>query len=57
MYDTSLSKICQGYGAMQKENKRCIPKEGMPLLTPDFGTCHGGVLQRKKGSALYDRWI
>ena len=30
MYDTSLSKIYQGYGAMQKENKRCIPKEGMP---------------------------
>ena len=30
MYDTSLSKIHQGYGAMQKENKRCIPKEGMP---------------------------
>ena len=31
MYDTTLSKICQGYGAMQKEkNKRCIPKEGMP---------------------------
>ena len=26
----SLSKIYQGYGAMQKENKRCIPKEGMP---------------------------
>ena len=30
MYDTSLSKIYQGYGAMQKQNKRCIPKEGMP---------------------------
>ena len=30
MYDTSLSKIYQGYGAMQKENKRCIPKEDMP---------------------------
>ena len=30
MYDTSLSKIHQRYGAMQKENKRCIPKEGMP---------------------------
>ena len=30
MYDTSLSKIHQGYGPMQKENKRCIPKEGMP---------------------------
>ena len=30
MYDTSLSKTFQGYRAMQKENKRCIPKEGMP---------------------------
>ena len=30
MYDTSLSKMYQGYVAMQKENKRCIPKEGMP---------------------------
>ena len=31
MYDTTLSqKTYQGYGAMQKENKRCIPKEGMP---------------------------
>ena len=29
MYDTSLSKIYQGYGAMQKENKRCILKEGI----------------------------
>ena len=30
-YDTSLTKrLNQGYGAMQKENKRCIPKEGMP---------------------------
>ena len=23
-------KTYQGYRAMQKENKRCIPKEGMP---------------------------
>ena len=30
MYDTSLSEMHQGYGAMQKEIKRCIPKEGMP---------------------------
>ena len=29
MYDTSLSKIYQGYGAMRKENKRCIHKKGM----------------------------
>ena len=27
------------------------------LLTPNFGTCQGRVLQRRKGSALYDRWI
>ena len=39
MYDTSLSKIYQGYGAMQKENKRCIPKEGMP---------HASACQKKK---------
>ena len=30
-YDTSLvKKLHQGYGAMQKGIKRCIPKEGMP---------------------------
>ena len=39
MYDTSLSKIYQGYGAMQKENKRCIPKEGMP---------HASACQKKE---------
>ena len=27
------------------------------MLTPDFGTCQGGVLRRRKGSALYDQWI
>ena len=27
------------------------------MLTPDLGTCQGRVLQRRKGSALYDRWI
>ena len=27
------------------------------MLTPNFGTCQGRVLQRRKGSALYDRWI
>ena len=27
------------------------------MLTPDFGTCQGRVLQRRKGSASYDRWI
>ena len=39
MYDTSLSKTYQGYGAMQKENKRCIPKEGMP---------HASACQQKR---------
>ena len=27
------------------------------MLTPDFGTCQGRVLQRGKSSALYDQWI
>ena len=26
------------------------------MLTPDFGTCQGRVLQGRKSSALYDRW-
>ena len=40
MTPPSLSKIYQGYGAMQKENKRCIPKEGMP---------HASACQKKRG--------
>ena len=43
MYDTSLSKIYQGCGAMQKKKnnyKRCIPKEGMP---------HASACQKKEG--------
>jgi hypothetical protein len=32
MYDTSLSKICQGYGAMQKENKDAYPKKVCHML-------------------------
>ena len=39
MYDTSLSKICQGYGLCKKKNKRCIPKEGMP---------HASACQKKE---------
>ena len=27
------------------------------MLTPNFGTCQGKVLQRRKGFAPYDRWI
>jgi hypothetical protein len=27
------------------------------VLTPNFDTCQGRVLQRRKGSALYGRWI
>ena len=30
---------------------------GGHVLTPDFGTCQGRMLQRRKGSASYDRWI
>ena len=30
---------------------------GGHVLTPDFDTCQGRVLQRRKGSASYDRWI
>ena len=26
-------------------------------MTPDFGTCQGRVLQRRKGYVPYDRWI
>ena len=48
MYDTTLSKICQGYGAMQKENKRCIPKEGMPHAT----TC-----QKKRRKDAYPKKV
>ena len=33
------------------------PKLGGHVLTPDFGTCQGGVLRTRKGYALYDRWI
>ena len=32
-------------------------KIGGHVLTPSFGTCQGGVLRRRKGSALDDRWI
>ena len=44
MYRTSLSKIYQGYGAMQKENKRCITKEGMP---------HASACQKKGRKDAY----
>ena len=45
----SLSKIYQGYGAMQKEkNKRCIPKEGMPHAT----TC-----QKKRRKDAYPKKV
>ena len=48
MYDTSLSKIYQGYGAMQKENKRCIPKEGMP---------HASACQKKRIKDAYPKKV
>ena len=28
----------------------------LSLLTPDFDTCQGRVLQRRKGSVSYNRW-
>ena len=40
MYDTYLWKLHQGYGAMQKEKERCIPKEGMP---------HASACRKKRG--------
>ena len=40
MYDTTLSQKCiKDMGTMQKENKRCIPKECMP---------HALACQKKK---------
>ena len=40
MYDTTLSqKYAKDMGAMQKENKRCILKEGMP---------HASACQKKR---------
>ena len=44
LYDTSLiKKLHQGYGAMQKEIKRCIPKEDMP---------HASACQKNKRSKI-----
>ena len=49
MYDTTLSqKICQGYGAMQKENKRCISKEGMP---------HASACKKKRIKDAYQKKV
>ena len=60
MTPPSLSKIYQGYGAMQKENKRCIPKEGMPhafacqkkeenkRCIPKEGMPHAQACQKKR---------
>ena len=39
MTPLSSKRLHQGYGAMQKENKRCIPKEGMP---------HASACQKKE---------
>ena len=27
------------------------------MLTPNFGTCQGKMLQRRKGSVPYNQWI
>ena len=40
------------------EVKRAFYSEiGGHVLTPNFDMCQGRVLQRRKGSASYDRWI
>ena len=42
----------------QFRSKRIFYSEiGGHVLRPDFGTCQGRVLQRRKGSASYDRWV
>ena len=42
-----------------RQSSSTLVDRGNPtaMLTPDFGTCQGGVLRRRKGSTLYDRWI
>ena len=40
-----------------KVKRTFYSKIGGHVLTPNFGTCQGRVLQRRKGSASYDRWI
>ena len=40
-----------------KEKGHFYSEIGGHVLTPNFGTCQGRVLQRRKVSALYDRWI
>ena len=48
MYDTTLSQIyAKDMGAMQKENKRCIPKEGMP---------HASACQKKREKRIKDAY-
>jgi len=44
----SLSKIYQWNGAMQKENKRCMPKEGMP---------HASACQKKEKRKKYSPYL
>ena len=49
MYDTTLSqKYAKDLGAMQKENKRCIPKEGMP---------HASACQKKRIKDAYPKKV
>ena len=60
MIPLSQKKTHQGYGAMQKENKRCIPKEGMPhaptcqkkgrnkRCIPKDGMPHAQACQKKR---------
>ena len=39
-----------------KLKKTFYSEIGGHVLTPDFDTCQGGVLQWRKGSAWYDQW-
>jgi hypothetical protein len=39
-----------------KVNGAFYSEIGGNVLTPDFDTCQGGVLRKRKGSAWYDRW-
>ena len=39
-----------------KVNGTFYSEIGGHVLTPDFGTCQGSVLQRRKDSALHD-WL
>ena len=47
VWHLSHQKLHQGYGAMQKEINRCIPKEGMP---------HASACQKKREKEIKDAY-